>query len=83
MKKAKATYKENSLFVANPTVNVKFDIVVDQRLWEVTGFLNIRTKEFTPELVGVFSVSQFSRETGQDLDEFVAALQKMVVKGLK
>lgn len=74
---------KSSIILGSATVDVKFEIVVDKRVHEVKGFMQIRTGEFTPELVDIWSVQQFAADIAKmPLEDFVAALRNMVAKNL-
>jgi len=82
-----AHYLKESFKLETTTVNVKFDIEVNGYSYTVSGFYNLKTKEFTAELIGVFSVYQFATEIAgvsiKDLAKFYDSLQKIVVKEMK
>lgn len=81
--KSKKPALTTSIILGSATVDVKFKISVEGREWEVKGFMEIRTGEFTPELVEIFSVQQFATDIAKmEVGEFVASLQNMVKKNL-
>lgn len=78
------TKQISPVFIKSPTVDVYFDIAVDGYKYDVKGFMDVRTREFTPELVSVFSVQQFATEVAKTtVEAFVADLRKMVTKDMK
>lgn len=75
---------KSPIFIDNPTVGVRFDITFEGREWDVTGFVNIRDKQFTPVTIGSFSVSQFASDVAKaPVSDVCAKLQSIVKKGLK
>lgn len=72
----------SSIILGSATVDCKFRVNFSSDTLEVTGFLAIRTGEFTPELVGSRTIQQFVADNELDMTEFRAQLQNMVTKNL-
>lgn len=75
----KITLQRPIAIYAEP-IKVTMNLAIDGRFWDVEGEYDVRTNEFTPQLVGPYGVDQFAREANSTVEEFTAKVQTIFNK---
>lgn len=71
---------QSPIHISGTVVPVKMNLAIDGRYWDVEGEYNVGTNVFTPQLVGPFSVEQFTNDAKLDQTEFVEKVQNIFNK---
>lgn len=71
---------QSPIAIYSDPIPVKMNVAIDGHFWDVEGVYDIRTNEFTPQLVGSYGVEQFAKEANSTVEEFTAKVQNIFNK---